>query len=47
MYGQLFNILVPLLHNIQNQMYYYIWLHLARCNNTFDFVCCVTKALIY
>jgi len=29
--GQLFTILVPSLHNVQNQMYCYIWLRLATC----------------
>jgi hypothetical protein len=30
-YGQLYSILVPSLHNIQNQLHYYNWLHLATC----------------
>jgi len=27
----MFIVLVPSLHNIQNQLYYYSWLHLATC----------------
>jgi len=30
-YGQLFTILLPSLHNIQNQLHHYNWLHLATC----------------
>ena len=30
-YVQLFTILVPSLHNIQNQLHYYNWLYLATC----------------